>query len=73
MKKRTHPILTHPGPCSKLSYSYAAAHLAINIARMPNLLSTKRKKKIPRRAYKCPTCQTWHLTSKKYDQNHDDN
>lgn len=67
MKKHTRPPAKPVKPCTKVSYSYAAAHLAINLARMPNLLRNKRSKKIPRRAYKCPLCHTWHLTSKRFD------
>lgn len=56
--------------CAKISYGYRRAHEIIANAKKSN--RTNRKKKIPLRAYYCPTCKQWHSTSKKckYDNLH---
>lgn len=56
----------------KRCYSYADAHSAINNAHKRHY-HTRRKKKIPQRAYFCETCKQWHLTSNKYNSKQYDN
>ena len=73
MKKRTQPQLNQPEPCEKRSLSYTQAHTLISRAHNNSYSKKKRKKKIPKRAYYCNICHTWHLTSKSYDSKHYEN
>lgn len=51
------------GPCKKIAYhNEVAARLALATAQRKDMGN---RPKIETRAYKCPTCHKWHLTSQR--------
>ncbi len=65
MKRNSQPFERDPKRCQKISYSYSEANRMINQAHKHSWKHRNRRKKIPKRAYHCERCGTWHLTSQK--------